>query len=144
MDALEITPPSDIQVFLEEFGRKPGRYHIPNVITHGPALSTLLRALDAAKTNLKSHRSRADCGLARHQKKTTEAGIQKLLQQFLSAVVAAWAREPHYVGYNLHVDPETVGNQLRFLGYSKDFAARVEAKIDHWLAVSHGLRRRSE
>jgi hypothetical protein len=63
LESLKIKPPSDLQIFLD----KPERF-LKILLNDYPVLDTLLRALDTAREELQSHRSRADPELARHRK----------------------------------------------------------------------------
>jgi hypothetical protein len=80
-----------------------------------------MRALDTAREDLQSHRSRADPELARHRKKSTDAHIQRLLQQLLSSLVDDWAGSYYDSNWNA----VNIENHLRQRGFSKDFVARV-------------------
>ena len=73
---------------------------------------------------MQSHRSRADPELARHRKKSTDAHIQKLMQQLLVVRANDIAMDV-LVSFNA----DRVGIVLRSNGLSKDFIARVEERI---------------
>ena len=122
LESLRIRPPSDVKVWLDMCDHV-AQQEIYSTYPHGQALDDLLRALNAAREDLQSYRSRADPELARHRKKSTDAHIQRLLQQLLSSLVDNWA-EAYY-----RFDTVTIEKFLGHGGFSKDFVARVIERI---------------
>jgi hypothetical protein len=129
LDTLSIQASSDIQIYVDthpdDWGRSYGFYLTP------PTLSDLLRALNAAKTESRSHRSRADPGLELHRRKTTNAHIQRLLQKFLTEIVDYWANMIIGLRDHLGISME----RMEESGYSKDVIARVEEKCKKMIAA---------